>query len=234
MRPQTLTSVRLFAGIDHDELNELARQCTWRRYHAGQQILGQFDKTTDVYFVLQGKVRAISYSLAGKEVAFRDIEAGGTFGEFAAIDGAPRSTSVVALVDASLIASLTSQAFWDTLDRHPQVTAMLLRRMTRLARSLTERVFEANTLPVASRIQAELLRLARNHMTDPNTAHISPAPTHAEIASRIGSRREAVTRELNELARVGLIEQRRSDLTVHDVSRLAALVYDVLGTDLPN
>ncbi len=165
MRPQSLASVRLLAGIARDELSELAKTCTWRRYSAGQQITGQFDKTTDVYFITEGKVRAISYSLAGKEVSFRDIDAGGTFGEFAAIDGAPRSTSVVALEDASLIAALPSDRFRNILERHPQVTSALLKRMTRLARALTERVFESNTFPVANRIHAELWRLARSHMS---------------------------------------------------------------------
>ncbi len=232
MGPQKLTSIRLFEGVAADELDAVARTCTWRRYGAGQHIIGQLDKTTDVYFVAQGRVRAISYSLAGKEVAFRDIGAGGTFGEFAAIDGAPRSTSVVALEEA-LIASLSAQDLWAMLERYPDVTARLLRRMTRLARLLTERVFEFSTLAVTNRIHAELLRLARNHGSDAKTATIRPAPTHADIASRISCRREAVTRELNELVRAGLIEQGQGEIRVNDVARLEDLVHDVLGTDLP-
>ena len=50
-----------------------------------------------MYFVVEGEVRATSYSLEGKEVIFRDIVAGEMFGEYAAIDGRPRAADVVAL-----------------------------------------------------------------------------------------------------------------------------------------
>lgn len=225
---ETLSAVRLLEGLASAELDALARRCTWRRFAPHQQILGQLDETTDVYFVVQGKVRAISYSLSGKEVTFRDIEIGGTFGEFAAIDGEPRSSNVVALQD-SLIASLSADAFWEVLRNHPEVSAVLLRRMTRHARELTERVFEFSALAVKNRIHAELLRLALDHMTGGNTAEIGPAPTHADIASRVSTQREAVTRELNELARAGVVEQRGRRLRIKDVERLSRMVHDVLG-----
>ena len=45
-----------------------------------------------------------------------------------------------------------------------------MRELTRLVRSLSERVVEFSTLGVKNRIHAELLRLAREHMRDGNTA----------------------------------------------------------------
>ena len=69
-------------------------------------------------------------------------------------------------------------------------------------RSLTTRVYELfSTLAVNNRIQAELLRLASFTCQGGNSARIAPAPTHVEIASRVSSHREAVTRELNRLFR---------------------------------
>ena len=53
---------------------------------------------------------------------------------------------------------------------------------------------------------------------------ISPAPKHAEIASRISTHREAVTRELNELTRAKLIARRGSDLIIHDTALLESMV----------
>ena len=96
-------------------------------------------------------------------------------------------------------------------------------------RALTERVFEFSALAVGNRVHAELLRLARDHMNDDNTALIRPAPTHAEIASRISTHREAVTRELNQLSHDGLVERQPNALFVRDVERLARLVRDVVG-----
>ena len=62
-----------------------------------------------------------------------------------------------------------------------------------------------------------------------NTAAISPSPTHADIASRISTHREAVTREYHNLSESGLIEQRRGKLVIHDIARLETMVREVMG-----
>ena len=49
-------------------------------------------------------------------------------------------------------------------------------------------------------------------------------PTHVQIANRINTHREAVTRELNELTRLGLIEKDKRTLTVPDLEALAELL----------
>jgi len=73
------------------------------------------------------------------------------------------------------------------------------------------------------------LRLAKLAPREGKTARIFPAPTHAEIASRISTHREAVTRELNRLSRHGIIECRGHALLIKDVDRLAAMVHEVTG-----
>jgi CRP-like cAMP-binding protein len=98
-----------------------------------------------------------------------------------------------------------------------------------LVRLLSARVFEFSALAVRNRIHAELLRLAREHMDAGNTAAISPSPTHADIASRISTHREAVTREYHNLSESGLIEQRRGKLVIHDIARLETMVREVMG-----
>ena len=60
-------------------------------------------------------------------------------------------------------------------------------------------------------------------------ARIVPAPTHVEIASRVSTHREAVTREFNRLSRIGIIERRGGTLLVKDVDRLAEMVHDATG-----
>jgi predicted transcriptional regulator len=73
------------------------------------------------------------------------------------------------------------------------------------------------------------LRLAKLAPQEGKASVIEGAPTHAEIASRISTHREAVTRELNRLSRLGIIERRGSNLIVKDVARLAAMVHEVTG-----
>jgi CRP/FNR family cyclic AMP-dependent transcriptional regulator len=80
---------------------------------------------------------------------------------------------------------------------------------------------------VRNRIQAELVRMGREAGIARNQATLAPAPRHADIASRVSTNREAVARELAELARNGLVEKRRGALVLLDVKRLAAMVEDV-------
>ena len=223
-----LEQVEIFQTVPEREREHLAKRLRWKQYGAGEQIISHLDRSTDVFLVLQGKVRVVIYSLAGREVTFRDIKAGQYFGELAAIDGLPRTASIVALSD-SVIASMSADMFWEILRAYPDAAARLIKNLTSSVRALTERVFEFSALAVNNRIHAELLRLAQDHMTGENVAVIDPVPTHAEIANRISTRREAVTRELNQLSRAGVVQRRSGTLVVRDVERLRRLVQDVVG-----
>jgi CRP-like cAMP-binding protein len=105
----------------------------------------------------------------------------------------------------------------------------MLPQLVMKIRALTTRVYEFSTLAVSNRIQAELLRLASLALRDGERVRIAPAPTHTEIASRVSTHREAVTRELARLARLGVIERERNALVVTDVERLAGMVHDATG-----
>ncbi len=224
---QTLSAIELFSDLADQDIKALNRTCGWRRYEADQHIVGHQDPTTDVYFIVSGQIRVIVYSPAGKEVAFRDLGVGQSFGELSAIDGEPRSANVFAL-SPSLLASMKAEAFRKVLRENPEVAANVMLHLAGLVRRLSDRVVEFSVLAVKNRIHAELLRLARDHGAGANEAVISPAPTHADIASRVSAHREAVTRELNALARDGLFERRGGALVVSDVARLALLVEKVL------
>jgi CRP-like cAMP-binding protein len=114
--------------------------------------------------------------------------------------------------------------FHDVLQSHPAVLFAALRHLTTQIRALTERVFEFSTLAVRNRVHAELVRLARDH--GGSEALIRPAPTHSEIASRISTHREAVTRELSRLEGLGIIAREGRTLRVKDLARLEAMVED--------
>ena len=223
-----LERVKIFQNIPEAERELLARQLNWIRYGAGEQIISHLDQSTDVFVVVSGAVRVVIYSLAGREVTFRNIEAGQYFGELAAIDGLPRSATIVA-IDDSIISSMSAETFWQVLHNYPDAVTCLVKDLTESVRSLTERVFEFSALAVRNRIHAELLRLARGHMIVENEAVITPAPTHTDIASRISTRREAVTRELNDLGRAGIVERRRGVLVICDVGKLTRMVQEVVG-----
>src|SRR5262249_14299825 len=175
-------------------LEQVAQRWVWRKCDGGKQIVGYQDASTDVFFLLSGKARAIIHSAKGKDVVFVDLKATMMFGEIAAIDRGPRSASIEAL-EPCLIASLSSDAFEKLMLREPSVAIATLRHVAADVRRLSERVFEFSTLVVQNRIQAELLRLAGEAGERHGEAVLSPAPSLSDIADRISTHREAVSRE---------------------------------------
>lgn len=219
----SLSGIELFDCLGSADRDVFARLCRWRRYAAHQYIVGHQDETNDVYFIVEGRVRVTVFSPSGKEISFRDLPAGKSFGELSAIDGGPRSATVIALCD-TVVAAMSAASFRRVLIDHPDVAAKTMRHLAGLVRKLSERVFEFSALAVRNRIHAELLRLARDQGIEGDSGLIAPAPTHADIASRVSTHREAVTRELNALARDGLLERRGRTFVIPDIARLAQLV----------
>jgi CRP/FNR family transcriptional regulator, cyclic AMP receptor protein len=224
----SLERIAIFTGLPPDALERIQRRCCWRRYEPGEPIVNYLDASDDVFFITAGEARVTIYSLAGKAVSFRELGPGDVFGEYPAIDRGPRSASVEARTSC-LIASMPAAAFRELLQTEPAVVQALLPQLVMKIRALTTRVYEFSTLAVNNRIQAEVLRLANLAPREGKSARIVPAPTHVEIASRISTHREAVTRELNRLSRIGIIERRSGTLLVRDVDRLAAMVHDATG-----
>ncbi len=225
---QSLQKVGVFAGIPAETLTRIQKRCGWRRYEPGEPIVDYLDTSNDVFFITAGEARVSIYSVAGKAVTFTDLGAGDMFGEYAAIDGARRSATIEARTDCH-VASMSGTAFRELLHQEPAVMLALLRQFVGKIRTLTTRVYEFSALAVSNRIQAEVLRLAKLAAPEGKTARIAAAPTHSEIASRISTHREAVTRELNRLSRLGIVERQGSALVVKDVNRLAAMVHEVTG-----
>lgn len=220
---ETLAGIGIFRELVPDVVASLSRRCRWRRYSAGQTILQYQDEGRDVFFILHGRACAIYYSASGREVRLSDIPAGELFGEFAALDNQPRAADVIALTD-TLIAIMSAELFWEVLRRHEAVCAAMLRRLTGIVRTSQRRVLEFSTLPVRSRLHAELVRMARAIAPEGATAVLSPAPKHAELASRISTHREAVTRELNDLMRAKVIGKRGNALIIFNTATLESMV----------
>ncbi len=212
---------RLSAG-DRAVLEELF---VVRNYAHGEIVISHLDEDRNVFFVLEGRLRATLYSRNGHEVSYRDIGPGNVVGELAAIDGAPRSATVEALEPARL-GCLSAAAFRELVKTCPGLNTVLLEHLSAQIRRLTERVFEFSTLAVRDRLIRELLRLAEATSMQDGRAEIRPAPTQFELAHRISSHREVVSREMSGLARAGLVVKRKGALIVSDLDQLRGLIAD--------
>ena len=200
----------------------LAARWTERSYRHDELIVAHGDSGRDVFFLLEGRARVTLFSEDGREIAYRDIEPGEIFGELAGIDGKARSASVVALA-ATRVSRMPGAAFREIVQRHPGFAWMLLEHLSAQLRRMTERVYQFSTLVVRKRLILELLRWAMKSVRSTDRSRISPAPTHFELAARISTHREAVSREMSALAKKGLIEKRGNRLVLRDLAALEAL-----------
>jgi len=206
------------------EADRAAVAARWsaRSYRHNELIVAHGESGRDVFFLLEGRARVTLFSQDGKEIAYRDIEPGEIFGELAGIDGRERSASVVALANCRA-SRLPGTAFREIVHSHPTFAWMLLEHLSAQLRRMTDRVFEFSTLVVRERLILELLRRADEIAAVGGEVSISPAPTHFELAARISTHREAVSREMSALAKRGLVEKRGSSLRLRDVAALKAL-----------
>ena len=225
---RSLKQVSILAALPPDTLAQIEKRCHWRHCEPGEAIVDYLDASDDVFFVTWGEARVSIYSVDGKVITFSDLGTGDSFGEVAAIDGGPRSASIESRTSC-VVASMPAAVFREMLQSEPAMTLAVLRYLVTKVRALTTRVYEFSALAVINRVQAEILRLAKLAPRKGKSARVAIAPTHAEIASRISSHREAVTRALNQLARMGIIERQGRALIVKDIDRLATMVREVKG-----
>jgi CRP/FNR family cyclic AMP-dependent transcriptional regulator len=200
---KSLEEMRILGSLDAAEIAALNLRCHWRRVQSKEWLLHQDHVGTDAYFLTDGALRTIINTPGGSDVILTDLKAGDYFGEMPAIDGQPQSAGIVAISDAT-VACMPASVFRQVLHEHPEVMERVLRDFVSRMRSLHLRVSELHTMPVRHRIYAELLRRSRADPIDERRGVVSPVPRHAELAARVGTRRETVARELKALERAGI------------------------------
>src|ERR1700722_13432499 len=148
----------LFGAMDPAVRREALERSRLIRARKVSAILSKGDTSSDVFFVLEGRLQVLLYSASGREVSLRDLSEGDMFGEMAAIDGEGRSASIVALDDSRLLAMARPHCR-AAIEASPDAAMWLLGQLTARIRLMTERVFELSALNVQARLHCELLRM---------------------------------------------------------------------------
>lgn len=207
-----------------DACAELARKWTVGTFPARSVIVSESDTDDDVFFVLEGKARAATFTDHGREVLYSDLPRGEAFGLFAAIDGQPRSTNVFAK-EPSRIARMSAARFREVLYGDRRVAEAFMRYLVDRIRDLSNRMAEATTLSTEQRLCAQLLRMCEK--TGPDSGIIEKVATQQELATLISSQRESVGREMSKLTDQGLIRREGRALHLLSLERLEAKLSDL-------
>ena len=219
---QTLAGNKMLVPLDRAATSKLEGQCTWRNCHAGEPILSRDSDSRDVFFVVRGRLRIVNFSPSGREVAYAIASPGDFFGEMAAIDGLPRSATVVALEDCTL-AQITPVVFRDLVETHPKVGLLVMEKLVRIVRTSDDRIMDLATLSAYQRVYSEILKLMKADPVRPDSWLIYPLPTQAQIAAQASTTRETVARVLSHLAGDGVAERKSKTLYIRQIDRLRQL-----------
>lgn len=216
----------LLVDVEESVLAEVLGRCSRLKYLKQEQVVRELDQDDNIYLVESGKLGVAQFSGSGREVGYRELVSGDSFGELSAIDGHPRSASVIALVNSE-VTVMPFGVFRNLVESNNAFTVAVMRQLTGIIRKLSGRVYEFSTLSVSNRIHAELLRLARKNIDYDGVARIKSPPTHAQLASRVSCNREAVSRELKKLENLGLVGKVDRKWVIEDLNALQRLVDDV-------
>ena len=220
-----LSTIQIFDELSPSELEEVSEFIIWKDYVKGEQIVDRKDKSLSVCLVAKGSVVSTTFSFSGKEIAYQTLGQGEIFGEIAAIDGGNRTTDILCAEDCTI--GVISQAnFSQIIEKYPSVARQVMLRLVGIIRFLCGRVYEFSALGVKERIRAEIVRAARQSSQSGVDVEITDMPTHEEIANRITTHREAVTKEFSYLSKQGLIKKQGKTLIVPDVQALANLITE--------
>jgi len=215
----TLKSFSLFETLSEEQAEEFGRRCRWFDYPAGTMIIDHNDDSHEVRLIQSGEVRVVVRMQEGREVIFNDHGPDMYFGEISAIDGGGRSANVTALTNTR-ICTVPAAVFKEIIEIDPSVSWKVMNKLTGLIRSLSDRLSEFTFLQAKHRIFIELLRMSRDRKGHDGHRIISPPPIQKDIADRVSSRREVVSREMKTLERDGVLEKSRGGLLIIDVEEL--------------
>jgi CRP-like cAMP-binding protein len=227
---RSLENIRFFSILRPSEREALAKRCLWKKVRAEEQILGRDSTDRDIYFITRGVIRIVNFGPNGKEISLADIGQGEFFGELSAIDGKPRSATVVALKDTHM-AVMRPDVFLEALEQHPALAISLLRKLTALVRVSSDRVLQLSTFSANSRVFGEIQRQMheRGRKQPDGSILLSPSPIHSDIATRISTTRETVARAFSLLVKRKILRRVKGGVEIVSTADFEKVIEEYAG-----
>ena len=209
-----LKSLPYFHVLDDDELAALARRMIERAFQRGETIFLEDEPCQGLYILRTGAVRIYKLSPEGREQILRAMHAGESFNEVAVFDGGANPANVAALEPTS-VWILPGAAVIDLIRRRPDVAMAIIQNLGARLRHLVGLVEDLSLRQVSARVAKLLLAIASGE---------EPTMTQAEMAARLGTVREIVSRSLKQLEARGLIRVERKRVAILNRAELERLV----------
>ena len=217
----SIRDLPLLARLAEDDFQALASYGVLRRFAAGSVIFREGDPGDALHVVVEGQVRITVLSGGGNEATVASVETGDCFGEFALLDGRPRSATATA-IPATRTFVVTRPDFVEWLSNRPAAALALLETLSLRLRKADEALADLTFLDLEHRLVKQILHLSTVGQ-DGNGDRMPIRVTQAELASLLGVSRESVNKQPNRFARKGWVSLARGTITVLDAAALRRL-----------
>lgn len=208
-RPDPAEALRrsgLFSGATDASLDALAEQARSRIWAEGRTIFQRGDTDTFLVAILSGRVRLALSTARGRELVLKHLGPGEVIGEFALIDGEPRSADAIAVTEVRGIV-LERQAFLRVAETRPDLGLALARHLCGLLRSTN---FQMESIALYD-LQMRVARFLQLSLRDaPDAADQPTVPVRwglnqGELALIVGASRPKVNQVIQSFIADGIL-----------------------------
>ncbi len=210
-RSHTAEETFFFSRLDDVTIHLFEKVAARRKFPKNTILFSKGDESDSLHIVYRGKVKAVVHDEYGREVVLAVIGPGEYFGEMAALDGAPRSATIVTK-ETTEILIIHRNDLGKILSANPAVMFDLLKVLLARLRSADEKIESLAFMNVYSRVAHFLIQAAE---PQGDKWVVPEAFTHQEIADTVGSSRETVSRTMKALLNSGYISIKNKRITIH-------------------
>ena len=212
-----LRTIAFLHGLDEAALTALAQRAVWREYAPGAIIFLEGETAAAIYYLEIGWVKVSKSSLDGREQILRFLGPGETFNELSVFANKTNPATAISLetVGAWLI---PRDAVQHLLTSHPEVAAHVIENIADRVIQLVSLVADLSLHSVEARIARMLLDEAKEDvMTRQRWA------TQTELAARLGTVPDVLSRALRSMVDAGVIEMNRHEIRILDRQTLETM-----------
>lgn len=196
-----LNNVPLFESLPDNELAAIESHAVQKSYRKNTVIIEQGEEANAMYVLIEGAAKTYLADENGREIVLNELEPGAVIGELALLGDTLRTASVVTTQDSTFL-MLTKHSFLQFLSDYPEVALNLIHLLVRRIQDLTESMGDLALCDVYTRMR----KLLTDSAKDIDGRLIAGPFTHRQIADRVGSSREMISKIFKDLKVGGYIE----------------------------
>jgi CRP-like cAMP-binding protein len=210
-----IAQVPLFAGLEMSEVEILSASAVEKRYAAGDTLFHEGEPCEGIFLVTQGRVKIFKTSPSGREITLAVESAPSSVAEVPLFDGGVYPASVAA-IDSVGTAFIHTRDFQRVCREHPDVSLKMLTAVGKRLRQLVQIIELVTFGSVRQRLAGVLLEFWEEAKADA----FALKSTHQELASRLGTVREVVSRNMSRFQNEGLIKIAGRNIAILDSAGL--------------